>query len=202
MEAGEPQQDGSRQRIAVTLGIATLALAGIVALALVAGSSSEPSGFEEGSVPAREIADLDRAVEASGCTATNEKSEGRIETGENVDYEADPPHSGDHAPEPAEDAAYRTDAPPDENLVHTLFHGRILMWFKEELGDEAIGNLKALYDEDPNHVLLVRRDSMDVPVAATAWKESLTCPEMNDQVFDAIRAFRDTYRDNGPEFVP
>ena len=35
-----------------------------------------------------------------------------------------------------------------------------------------------------------------------AWTQSLTCPEMNDQVFDAIRSFRARYTDKGPETVP
>jgi hypothetical protein len=43
---------------------------------------------------------------------------------------------------------------------------------------------------------------MDAAVAATAWTQSLTCPTMNDQVFDAIRAFRTEYTDKGPELIP
>ena len=39
-------------------------------------------------------------------------------------------------------------------------------------------------------------------MAATAWTRTLGCPKMNDKAFDAIRAFRDEYRDQGPEFVP
>jgi hypothetical protein len=43
---------------------------------------------------------------------------------------------------------------------------------------------------------------MDAAVAATAWGHSLTCPAMNDQVFDAVRTFRSSYIDKGPEAVP
>ena len=43
---------------------------------------------------------------------------------------------------------------------------------------------------------------MQPQVAATAWTHSLTCPEMNDKVFDAIRTFRARYIDKGPETVP
>ena len=43
---------------------------------------------------------------------------------------------------------------------------------------------------------------MDAAVAATTWGHSLTCPEMNDEVFDAIRTFRSEYIDQGPEDVP
>ena len=43
---------------------------------------------------------------------------------------------------------------------------------------------------------------MEPQIAATAWTQSLTCPEMNDKVFDAIRTFRARYIDKGPEQVP
>jgi hypothetical protein len=43
---------------------------------------------------------------------------------------------------------------------------------------------------------------MTAAVAATAWDNSLTCPQWNDQVFDAIRAFRRDFVDKGPEFLP
>jgi hypothetical protein len=39
-------------------------------------------------------------------------------------------------------------------------------------------------------------------VAATAWTHLLGCPRMNNQVFDAIRAFRDAYVDKAPEKIP
>ena len=51
-------------------------------------------------------------------------------------------------------------------------------------------------------MLLVPDESMDAEVAATAWTHVLTCPSLEDATFDAIRAFRDRWRDQGPEFVP
>jgi hypothetical protein len=39
-------------------------------------------------------------------------------------------------------------------------------------------------------------------VSATAWTHALTCEQMNDRVFDAIRAFRTRWIDRGPEQVP
>lgn len=203
MEGSTEGTESANRRILLTVAVAVAALAAIIAVALLAsGGSDGPDGFPDGSVPPRQIGDLDRAVQAAGCTARDPASEGRTETGDTVDYESDPPHSGDHAPEPAADGAYRSEPPATENLVHGLFHGRILIWFSPDLSDDAIGDLKALYDESPQHVILVPRESMEPQVAATAWTHSLTCPEMNDGVFDAIRAFRDTWRDKGPEFVP
>ena len=155
-----------------------------------------------GSVPRRQIGDLNRAAEAADCSVTDPQSEGDLETTERVTYKDDPPHSGNHGPEPAVDAAYRSDPPADESVVHSLYHGRIVIWFDPDLDEASIGDLKALFDEDSQHMLLMPRDSMDLDVAATAWTHTLECVEMSEAVFDAIRAFRDTWRDQGPEFVP
>ena len=43
---------------------------------------------------------------------------------------------------------------------------------------------------------------MQFAVAATAWDQRLGCPTMNDQLFDALRAFRAEYIDKGPEVLP
>ena len=59
--------------------------------------------------------------------------------------------------------------------------------------------------------LLVRRDNMPYFVAATAWNRdpapggtgrTLGCTKWNAQVVDALRAFRDEHRSNGPEPIP
>jgi hypothetical protein len=53
------------------------------------------------------------------------------------------------------------------------------------------------------HMLMFENTTnMPYAVAATAWTHSLTCPTMNDKVFDALRAFRAQYIDKGPEKVP
>jgi hypothetical protein len=175
----------------------------VIALALLAGGgSSNPTTWPEGKAPPRRIGDLDGAAEAAGCALSDPRSEGRTGTSEPVEYRSDPPHSGNHAPEPAPDGAYRSEAPPTEKVVHTLFHGRVVIWFHTDLDDSALGGLKALFDEESEHMLLVPRDSMDPEVSAPAWTHVLTCPEMNDGVYDAIRAFRDTWRNTAPEFVP
>jgi Protein of unknown function (DUF3105) len=90
-------------------------------------------------------------------------------------------------------------------LVHTLEHGRIDVQYKPGTSSETIAQLEALLAEqsDGYHMLLFENTTnMDAAVAATTWGHSLTCPEMNDKVFDAIRTFRNEYIDQGPEDVP
>ena len=67
-----------------------------------------------------------------------------------------------------------------------------------------MAKLEALLAEtDGYHMLLFENTTnMDAQVAATAWGHSLTCPDMNDEVFDALRTFRTSYIDKGPEAVP
>jgi hypothetical protein len=57
-------------------------------------------------------------------------------------------------------------------------------------------------DEGYHLMLYENTTGMEAAVAATAWTQSLTCPEMNDKVFDAIRTFTQRYIDKGPETVP
>jgi hypothetical protein len=51
-------------------------------------------------------------------------------------------------------------------------------------------------------LLFQNTTKMPYAVAATAWTHALTCPRMNDRVFDAIRTFRARYIDKGPEKIP
>jgi hypothetical protein len=92
-------------------------------------------------------------------------------------------------------------------VVHTLEHGRILVWLSPDLPEEDLAQFKALYDEDPYHVIMLPRAEIDGPFAASAWVGTdggyiLRCDEVNDQTWDAIRAFKEQYRDKAPEFVP
>jgi hypothetical protein len=43
---------------------------------------------------------------------------------------------------------------------------------------------------------------MPYDVAVTAWGHLAGCKKVTDETFDVIRAFRERYRDQGPEQVP
>lgn len=198
-----------RRRIAgraIASALVTAALAavvvGVIALSGGAGPSPSPENFPRGSVPARQLTDLRQAAAAAGCTARKLDSEGNGHVGDDPDYRSSPPHSGDHAPIAAEDGAY-SEAPRTGAVVHALEHGRVVYWFHPSAPASLTGALKALFDEDDRHVLLVPGDTeMPFAVAASAWTRVLGCRETNARVFDALRAFRDAYRDKGPESTP
>lgn len=162
---------------------------------------SDPADFPSSPVPPQRITDLAQASKAAGCTAKSFRSEGDDHVPDDVTYKSNPPHSGNHDPVPIEDGLY-LEAPREENAVHALEHGRILVQFKPSASEELKGQLKSLFDEDPYHVIILENPKMQYEVAAVAWTEVLGCPRANPRVFDAIRAFKERHRDRAPEFVP
>jgi hypothetical protein len=193
------------------LGIA--ALAAIVAVAATGGGNghdvraSEITGDQSFSgaaaPPSQTETDLFAAARAAGCVLRNPVIEGRqhIEPGTKVEYKTTPPTSGNHDPSPAGDGVYSS-APTTsttKNFVHTLEHGRIIIQYDPGLGKRRINQLGGLFNEDPYHMVLMPNRRMDYSVAVTAWGHLLGCEKVTDATFDAIRGFRDRYRDQGPE---
>jgi hypothetical protein len=218
-EANQAQQ---RKRLVGFGAAGLLAVATVIVLVLVAAGGGNGGGDaaaaqllpDGGSVPDQRIFDVAAAAKAAGCELKSSKGSGvathTTSLDEKINYKTNPPTSGRHYEIPAEDGAYG-EAPPDEALVHTLEHGRVVVWFKPGLPEQQRADLKALFDEDTYQMVLVPRRDMSYDVAASAWNRDplpggtgrlLTCDQMNAKVFDAIRAFRDEHRSNGPEPVP
>jgi hypothetical protein len=190
-----------RMRLAgVGLG-GSAAVAGAVAIAVTNGAPEQPVAV----IPAPRTTDLKAAAKLAGATFTSYKysyGTGNHVLG-HVTYPQNPPTNGPHYPVPASDGNYagRT-TPPTEQLVHSLEHGRIEIQYRPGLPQSQIDQLVALYDEDPQHVLLFENaTNMQCDVAVTAWAHGMLCKSFTPAVFDAIRDFRDEYRDHGPEYV-
>ncbi|HEX2070651.1 MAG TPA: DUF3105 domain-containing protein [Thermoleophilaceae bacterium] len=213
---------------AILLSVATI----VVALASLGdgSESAEPSPGVVARDSDREIHDLlpeggsfpkpgrvsgvREGARAAGCELESFETKSNLHIAspdETVRYRSDPPTSGRHHPLPAEDDAYAV-SPDVRRIVHTLEHGRVVIWFDEGLPRAARASLKAFYEDDSHHVLLVP-DTTDMPyaVAATAWNKEpgrygtgrlLGCRDYGDDVFTALAAFRDRHRDRGPELVP
>jgi Protein of unknown function (DUF3105) len=178
-----------------------------------AGASTDvlPGG---GSVPKQSQFDITAAAKEAGCKLRAVKAQGVADhtqdPKERIKYNSNPPTNGRHFIVPADDGAY-SKAPTDEQLVHNLEHGRVIVWFKPSLPKSERANLKALFDEDTYQMLLVPRTNMPYQVAASAWNGEpapsgvgrlLTCDKTSDGMWDAIRTFRDEHRSNGPEPIP
>ncbi len=219
-EAAEKKAAGRRKRLQFVVGglLAAAAIAGVV-IFLVAGvgggddgGDGKPSGPSDAAstveLPQQQIGDVDQAAKAAGCKLASPEIEGATHETKQFkasDYKTNPPTSGNHFPEWYDDGIYAPgDTPELGKLVHTLEHGRIDVQYKPGTPEETVLQLEALLNESEGyHMLLFENTTgMSAQVAATAWGQSLTCPEMNDKVFDAIRTFRASYIDQGPESVP
>jgi hypothetical protein len=176
-----------------------------------AASVSYPDG---GEIPAQKEADLAVAMKAAGCTDEtivdhpydDPKGIHTADPDEVIKYKSEPPALGRHYQVPIEDGIYE-DAPPITHTVHALEHGRILIWLRPDLTSDQLAQFKALYEEDPYHVIMVPRAELKQPFAVSAWVGDTTghilrCKDVNENTWDAIRAFKEKYRDKAPEFVP
>jgi hypothetical protein len=219
-EKAEKARAARRQRLQLALGagVGLAAIAVVVVLLTGAvgggdgggeGSASQPSAASNVTIPAQEIGDVQEAAKAAGCKLTHPEIEGAQHEDRTFtprDYKTNPPTSGNHFPQWADDGVYDPgNSAPLGELVHTLEHGRINIQYKPGTPSETIAQLETLTAEmqDGYHLLLYENTTnMNAAVAATTWGHSLTCPEMNDKVFDAIRTFRNEYIDQGPEDVP
>ncbi len=199
-------------------GAVVTAVAVVLVVLLLAGGGGGgggedllPSGFD---VPEQRITDVEEAAKAAGCELESFEATSRDHSedpAERLTYESKPPTSGKHFATPAEDGEYER-APPVGELVHSLEHGRVIIWFKRTLPRDQRGLLKALYDDDPYQMLITPDPTgMKYAVAATAWNADpqpngtgrlLGCPRFTPEVADAIRTFREEHRSNGPEPVP
>jgi len=208
----------ARTRRLQLAGGALLAVAAVVAVvvAVAAGggtsSSDGPSPSDSASssvkLPVRKTSDLATAAKAAGCVVKSFPLEGREHTTATVTYHTNPPTSGNHNPNPSEDGFYPNGAPPKERNVHALEHGRIEMQWKPGTPQNVIDTLQAIFNEPLKgksgyHQLLFENNTnMPFEVAAASWQHYLGCPKFNQNVIDAIRAYREQYVDKGPEFIP
>ncbi len=197
-------------------GALALAAVAAVVLVLLTGGSSTSSGKTfptGGSVPNTKITNLSKAAAAAGCKLSSEKATSRnheVDPNKKLTYRTNPPTDGKHYQEPEPDGIYNK-APPDSHLVHNLEHGRIIIWVKPSLSETDRKDIRALVDEDSYQMVLVPRANMPYQVATSAWGRDLAplgtgflmgCSRYGGKLFDAVRAFREEHRSNGPEPIP
>jgi Protein of unknown function (DUF3105) len=217
-EQAEAKRAARRKRMTLAFGglLGVALIAGIVVVVLVLGSddsSSKPKQASDAAanvkLPPQATSDMAAAAKAAGCTLSNPAYEGASHEDKQFkpsDYKTNPPTSGNHTPDWYDDGIYAPgDVPNLGKTVHPLEHGRIEVQYAPGTPKETVTQLEALLNEEQQgyHMLLFQNTTgMKAKIAATAWTHSLTCPEMNDKVFDAIRTFRARYIDKGPERVP
>ena len=140
-----------------------------------------------------------RAMTATGCRYDSRSDPGTGDNG-NTTFGVDPPSGGPHGASPAASRSYRPGAAPDDGaVVHALEHGRIAIWYRPDLPAPEIERLSGLLEVRDGMVLLVPRPSLSDPVAATAWRRRLLCPQPD---VAALTRFVRAYANKGPEKQP
>ena len=212
------QADAAAARRRRRYGIIVGTILGIAALAAVAVVIASGGGDDDGhgstgnaesefpnavTPPVQRITDLDEAAKASECRLVHPSIGGRehVSNETKVTYNTNPPTSGNHNIIPAEDGYY-AQKPNVRNTVHTLEHGRIYIQYKPTLNKRRIAQLGGVFNDDPFHMVLSPNPDMPYQVAVTAWGHLAGCKRVTDATYDLIRAFRDRYRDRGPEAAP
>jgi len=119
----------------------------------------------------------------------------------NVNYNSDPPTSGNHWVNPFP-WGVMTDPAEDERQVHNLEHGGIVIQYNCDKTDDCqalVDQLTPLATQYTVKLLMAPRSGMKHMIALTAWNRLLTLDTF-DQA--AIQRFIDAYIDKGPENIP
>lgn len=212
MEAEAKRSEARRARLRLgAAGVAAVAVIAAIVLAVgnrSGGGTGDPSqASQDVPIPGQKITDLRDAASAAGCKLSSPPVRAQQHVDQPVEYQDNPPSSGDHSPEPALDGIYEPGTSPEpENWVHTLEHGRVVVQYKPGTPKETIAQLETVVSEElefgrPAYLtaLLENTTKMEAEVVAVAWGQKLSCDAMNPKVFDAVRAFRTEYTDRGPE---
>ena len=212
-----------RMRLFGGVGVGGIAVAAVI-VAIVAGGAGGSSGTGSPvkpadtngiKLPAAKTTNLAAAAKAAGCTtldtpdaiARTDANRTHEQPGTKIKYATNPPSYGPHYPAPASDGEYKqADLPATPYLVHALEHGRIEYQYQPSLPAGGVKQLEALFNEQDGQwssgqMLLLYPNATNMPyqVAATAWGHVMGCKTFNQGVFDAFRAFRLKYTDQGPE---
>ncbi len=146
----------------------------------------------------RVISELESSGACNYDTRTDsDGGAGRNHVNGNVTYEVNPPSGGDHNPSPSPPGIFTVEnRPTDAQIVHALEHGFVAIWHRPDLDAAGLDQLRELAREYSKEVLLVPRESLTQPVAATAWHRRLLCDRPD---VAALERFITAYRDKGPE---
>ena len=118
---------------------------------------------------------------------------------ERVKYNSNPPTSGPHFARWAQWGIHRQ-APVDEQLVHNLEHGGVIISYRpEQIAGQQLEQLKAQVRElgkiNPR-IILTPRSKMETAIALTAWGY---LQKLDGYDPKAVRAFYDAHIARGPE---
>jgi hypothetical protein len=181
--------ESDRRRIRQIIGF-LLAAAAVTAVWVVAvlggGGGTKPTGgaanlYPRETLPPPSERVMSRATAKAGCTLRR--------VSPYVGASEQPP------PIPTPDGIYDK-RPPDDRLGASIGLGHVVFQFAPETPAKVRGQLKALVQEDPRHVILVPNPALSghFLVGAQALRRVLSCTRTSSAMFDALRDFRTDFR--------
>jgi len=189
------------RRLLIAIGVA--AVVGVGAFLIF--NVSSPSDV---SAQALEVA------QAAGCgdiqTPASEAPGGQhLGSGESAGYTESPATSGFHDPQPlpSEPAVY-TDPVREENAVHNLEHGYVVLYYRAEgpeaLAEDVVARLASIAEQQDKVLLAPYPDLAEgTSLAIAAWNKLWECPGTvsADDAATMANAFIEAYRStsNAPE---
>jgi hypothetical protein len=122
-----------------------------------------------------------------------------VPDGTKVEYNSNPPSSGSHFAKPQPGGYY--DKPVQVgNLVHSLEHGAVIVWYKPDISKADIEKIKSAFDSaSASKKIMVPGENLDVPVALTSWTRILKLNTIDEA---KIKQMLETNNDRGPEKAP
>jgi hypothetical protein len=201
--------EAKRKRL-VQIVVGLLVLAAIVVGVVLLAAGGGGDGGDGDTISEDQ---LTTAAKAANCTYRAFPNEGDDHVADELtpaDFKTNPPTSGAHNPQPAQDGLYAAGNEPSlKNWVHTLEHGRIILMYRPGAPKATVDQLQKLLNEPvldspPAYHMVMMRNNTKMPfeAAAVAWRHYVGCPSLTPPALEAMRKFRDAFVDKGPEFVP
>ena len=118
---------------------------------------------------------------------------------EHEEYNSNPPTSGPHVGYDVAGPGIKDKPVSDELVVHSLEHGAVVLWYRQDLKEEDVDRLKKVFSEAEGKKIMMPRQNMDTPIALTSWNYILRLDKI-DEV--KIKEFIEINNDRGPEKAP
>ncbi len=135
--------------------------------------------------------------EIAGVERPPDLGSGHVDPSESVDYPTPTPTSGAHAVASAR-CGLITGGLPLEFAVHSLEHGVVVVWYRPDLEESLLPELRALLGQWDSHVIAAPNPGISEPIVATAWHRL----QRFEGVGPGLSEFIEVYRQRGPESVP
>lgn len=110
-----------------------------------------------------------------------------LNLGESYNYGTDLPTSGPHSPQPADWGAYKQEI-PNENLVHNMEHGGVVITYKPDLDQATVTKIERLFTRPfsnpkftPNKAIVMPYTKNDKPIIMRSWNRIMKLDAFDEQ---------------------